>query len=261
LVLKIRLPHLSVHTCEQWQHGWLDLDAVCDGEWGRAWYGCVRFWWWSSKGKGQFGVNLRRPIVTNGDFVASLRGSAYSDRAIIWGGEWGGPGIHVLDGGPRASRGRVCFWHGFWHFSAFVPHSFQWAKWREKYISLVCEKLTIFPYAEYIVELRLAFLWCSQVQDRSGRWRDIYVQKRNTRKIAAVAAAKLRRRYDDLHVDLSAQFDVNILGLRYPSYLLFEYSASTLATACWARVDLEPDYHQNQWGLCDVLFSNYFEDL
>jgi len=29
-----------------------------------------------------------------------------------------GSGIHVLDGSPRASRERVCFWHGFWHFSA-----------------------------------------------------------------------------------------------------------------------------------------------
>jgi len=29
-----------------------------------------------------------------------------------------GPGIHVLDGRPRASSGRVCFWHGMWHFSA-----------------------------------------------------------------------------------------------------------------------------------------------
>jgi len=32
-----------------------------------------------------------------------------------------GPGIDLLDGGPRASRGRGCFWHGFWHFSAFAP--------------------------------------------------------------------------------------------------------------------------------------------
>jgi len=24
-----------------------------------------------------------------------------------------GPGIHVLDGSPRASRGSGCFWHGF----------------------------------------------------------------------------------------------------------------------------------------------------
>jgi len=29
-----------------------------------------------------------------------------------------GPGIHVLDGSARASRGRVCFWHGLWHFLA-----------------------------------------------------------------------------------------------------------------------------------------------
>jgi len=35
-----------------------------------------------------------------------------------------GPGIHVLDGSPRASRGRGCFWHGFWHFSAFSPIHF-----------------------------------------------------------------------------------------------------------------------------------------
>ena len=47
---------------------------------------------------------------------------------------------------------------------------------------LVCEKLTIFPYAKYIVEfcVWLAFLWYSQVQDWSGGWRKIYVQKRNT---------------------------------------------------------------------------------
>ena len=45
------------------------------------------------------------------------------------------------------------------------------------------------------------------------------------------------------------------------SSLVFDYSAITLATACRARVDLEPDYHQNQWGLRDELFSNYFEDL
>jgi len=32
------------------------------------------------KGRGSWGeVNLRRPIITTGDFVASLCGSAYSD--------------------------------------------------------------------------------------------------------------------------------------------------------------------------------------
>jgi len=29
-----------------------------------------------------------------------------------------GLGIHVLGGSPRASRGRVCLWHGLWHFLA-----------------------------------------------------------------------------------------------------------------------------------------------
>jgi len=43
------------------------------------------------RGRGSLGVNLRRPIVTNGDFVASLCRSAYSDRTVVWRGEWGGP--------------------------------------------------------------------------------------------------------------------------------------------------------------------------
>jgi len=43
------------------------------------------------RGRGSLGVNLRRPIVTNGDFVASLCGSEYSNRAVVWRGEWGGP--------------------------------------------------------------------------------------------------------------------------------------------------------------------------
>ena len=67
---------LSVRRCELWPHTWMDRDAVCGGELGRARKRCIRFWWWSSKGKGQFGVNLQRPIVTNGDFDASLCESA-----------------------------------------------------------------------------------------------------------------------------------------------------------------------------------------
>jgi len=43
------------------------------------------------RGRGSLGVNLRRPIVTNGEFGASLCGIAYSDRAVVWRGEWGGP--------------------------------------------------------------------------------------------------------------------------------------------------------------------------
>ena len=74
------------------------------------------------RGRDSLGVNLWRPIITNGDVVASLRGSAYSNRAVSFGVVSGvGPGIHVLDGSPRASRGRGYFWHGLWHFSAFAP--------------------------------------------------------------------------------------------------------------------------------------------
>jgi len=43
-------------------------------------------------------VNLGRPIVTSGAFVASLCGSAYGNRAVVWRGEWVGAGIDVLDG-------------------------------------------------------------------------------------------------------------------------------------------------------------------
>jgi len=62
----------------------------------------------------------------------------------------------------------------------------------------------------------------------------------------AVPAARLRRQCCHFHdLDLSAQFGV-IIGLCYPSNSLLEYSASTFGL--------------NQWGLCDTLFSNYFEE-
>jgi len=38
------------------------------------------------RGRGSLGVNLLCPIITNDDFVASLCGSANSDRAIVWRG-------------------------------------------------------------------------------------------------------------------------------------------------------------------------------
>ena len=50
----------------------MDPDAVWDGEWGRSRIG-VLDGWLSSKGKGAvLGVNLGRPIVTNGDFARRL---------------------------------------------------------------------------------------------------------------------------------------------------------------------------------------------
>ena len=43
------------------------------------------------RGRAVLGVNLGRTIVTNGDFVAYLRGSARTDRAVVWYGEWDWP--------------------------------------------------------------------------------------------------------------------------------------------------------------------------
>jgi len=122
-----------------------------------------------------------------------------------------GPGIHVLDGSPRASRGRSCFWHSFWHFS---KNRFHWFQWRHGVLimvlidfRLVCEKLTIFPYAEYIVAfcVRVAFLWYSQVQDRSQvdakfMCKDVTL---NTRELPAAAGQRQPIAvaiFDDLHI-------------------------------------------------------------
>ena len=75
------------------------------------------------RGSGSFGVNLGHPIVTNGD----LRSSA-EVRTVIelsFGVVSGvGPGIDVLDGGPRVSRGRGCL--GIFRY--LCPHWFEWAE-------------------------------------------------------------------------------------------------------------------------------------
>jgi len=53
-----------------WQNGWLDPDAVWDGEWGRSRDGCITLGGNCRRGRGSFGVNLEHPIVNNEDFVA-----------------------------------------------------------------------------------------------------------------------------------------------------------------------------------------------
>jgi len=71
-------------------------------------------------------VNLRRHIVTNGDFVASfveVRIAIELSFGVVSGV---GPGIHVLDGSLHSSRGRGCFWRGFWQRSAFSSNTLQW---------------------------------------------------------------------------------------------------------------------------------------
>ena len=41
-----------------------------DGEWSRSRNGCIRWGGYHGKGRDSFGVNLGRPVVTNGEFVA-----------------------------------------------------------------------------------------------------------------------------------------------------------------------------------------------
>jgi len=48
----------------------VDPDAVGDGEWGRSKNGCIRWRGDRRRGGAVMGMNLGRPIVTNGDFVA-----------------------------------------------------------------------------------------------------------------------------------------------------------------------------------------------
>jgi len=47
----------------------VDLDAVWDSVWGRSNDGCIRWGGDRQRGRGSFGVNFGRPIVTNGDFI------------------------------------------------------------------------------------------------------------------------------------------------------------------------------------------------
>ena len=61
------------------------------------------------RGMGIFVVNVGRPIVTNGDFVASLCGSALSDRAVVWRGEWGGPRYSCVRWTPTCLKGKGLF--------------------------------------------------------------------------------------------------------------------------------------------------------
>jgi len=85
-----------------------------------------------------------------------------------------GPGIHVLDGGLHAPKGRGCL--GI--FSEFVPHWFEgqndYFLHRNVFDSYV-KRLTVFPYGQDIVGtyVSLAFQRYNQVQDWSGGLQNI----------------------------------------------------------------------------------------
>jgi len=69
------------------------------------------------------------------------------------------PGIHVLDGSPRASGGGGAVSGMVFGILRIQLHRFQWGHGPHGVLIMVlidfrvvCEKLTVFPYAEYIVE-------------------------------------------------------------------------------------------------------------
>ena len=103
------------------------------------------------RGRGSLGVNLWRPIVTNGDFVASLRESAYNDRAVVWRGEWGGTRHSCVRWKSTCLKGKGLFLAWFLALLGIFVQYFTMATYGYTDIlidnRLVCEKLAVFPYA------------------------------------------------------------------------------------------------------------------
>jgi len=141
---------------ELWQNSWLDLDAIWSGERGRSRNGFILWGWWSSKRKGEvLWVNLGHPIVANGDCVAQLRRSLWTDWAVIWRGEWGGPRHWCVRWGSTCLKGKGLFLAWFQaFFGIYGPIRLNGRNdvlLTEKRIWLMCEKLTIFTYGQHIV--------------------------------------------------------------------------------------------------------------
>jgi len=76
--------------------------------------------------------------------------NGWLDLDAIWGGEWVGRGMGVLDGDPHLIRRRR-------GIGDFLPHWFEWCFWMYFCIWLMCEKLTIFPYGNVGNICSLAF--------------------------------------------------------------------------------------------------------
>jgi len=97
------------------------------------------------------------PIVTKGDFVASLCGSAYSDQAVVWRGEWGEPRHSCIRWKSTCLKKKGLFMVWFLAFFGICArirlNGRNDVLIAEKCIRLVCEKLAVFPYKQYIVEI------------------------------------------------------------------------------------------------------------
>jgi len=66
-----------------WQNGPLDPDAVSDGEWSRSRDGCIRWGGDRRREETVFGVNLGRPIVTNGTWLRRFARATHSSQITL----------------------------------------------------------------------------------------------------------------------------------------------------------------------------------
>jgi len=196
MLLNIRPPHLSGRTCELWWNGWLDLDAVWGGEWGRAWYGCIRFWWWSLNDNGQFGGEFAASHCNQWGLscVVVWKCVQRSSCRLAWWVEWAQAFIvevHVSQG-EGAVSGMVS--GNFWHFQPIVFN-------REmRYWSLINSCVKSWQYfPTQISSLNSVSNWLSydivrlKVEvgiDAKCMYKYVIL---NTRKIPAAAAAMLSR--------------------------------------------------------------------
>jgi len=113
------------------------------------------------RGSGSFGGEFAASHCNQGEFVASLCGSAYSDRAVVWRGEWGGHSCIRWKSTCLKRKGLFLAWFlAFFGICARIRlNGRNGVLIAEKCIRLVCEKLTAFPYGQCIVEfcVQLAF--------------------------------------------------------------------------------------------------------
>jgi len=118
-----------------------------------------------------FGVNVGRPIVTNGGICGVIVRKCMNRLSCRLGGELGGPGIGVLDGVPHAPSGRKVL--GI--FSTTGLNGVFECILKEKCIRLVREKWTVFSYGQYITGsvIYSSFLRCTLLRDRNWHLREI----------------------------------------------------------------------------------------
>jgi len=152
-----------------WQNDWVDPDAVwmvigfgrgmvvLDGDGYRR------------RGRGSFGVEFGAYHCNQWGLCCVVVWKCMNRLSCCWGWwvRWAQAlmGVHMTRGEGEVLKG----------FGELSRHWFEWRIFKQKCICLVCEKLTIFPYGQYVVGnvFSLAFWWYTQVQDWSWGLREV----------------------------------------------------------------------------------------